>query len=279
MTPAALVGLCHEHMSRRLAEMDDAPEASILLEAAAVAEILAIAVNRPSLRAMQELMSRVTCRWLQCGLLEHALMSGAQNLYPVSLLIQFATKDPAFRHQDLAVTRALVEAGIVGRTELPILTLALVAALLRYGDVDFNVPVYSLRGAQGTFDKRVMRARTDEYDVSTLLMVAQLAIASEAEAGDLPVVLPQIMLVQAMRAGHANWLAVLSLLHETVFAVSEPVRAAGRAAVGDLVASLDDLVPLPPIAALQNDYVERVPLGLRLRSSIACCAVLDESRT
>jgi len=248
-----------------------------ILDVGAVVEVLQSAPQLPSFARARAQVAAAAQQWLKSGLLpELMVMKGALS-HPITLLVEIATEAPAYRSGDLDPLAAMVEGGLVGRGELPTLTLQLVSAA--FSRLGITIPAVAGRAEdlRRIVDKRVLRSRSDEYDLATLMMAAQLFRAKSTPRDSMPKVFPRIMLVEALRCGHLNWIALLALLNGHVFPQAPRAMMLGaRAQLEKAVKGGTDLLPMPNPDVLYSEFLERSDLGLRLRSTLACYAFLNE---
>jgi hypothetical protein len=252
------------------------PTSNAVLDIGAVVEVLQAAPELASFARARSLIAVAAHRWLMSGLLAEMLVMKVALSYPVALLIELATAAPAHRPADLVPLATMVEGGLVGRGELPTLTLQLLSAT--FSRMGMSAPIVSGRAEdlRRIVDKRVLRTRTDEYDIATLMMAAQLLRARSSPAALLPEVFPRIMLTEALRRGHLNWIAILALLNGHVFPRAPGAMMLGARAQLQAAAGRAEMLPMPNRDVLYSEFLERSDLGLRLRSTLACYAFLNE---
>ncbi|HET6233098.1 MAG TPA: hypothetical protein VFE05_23680 [Longimicrobiaceae bacterium] len=268
---------CAREVDGLIEEMDRAPGQTAFYDLAAAAEVLALCGQYPSAAAMRARIAAAALGWLRAGLLDDTAFARLEFLYPTSLLCWFASRAPGFVPKDVGHTREIVARGLAGRSELPVLTSQLVASYLAACGIEPGADMLGTRDLRLVLDKRVLRARSDDFDVLTLTLVAQLCAVSAQYRGRLPRMYPQALLVQAVRDGHANWVAVLTLLCATAYGMPDWLREGAARSLASHVDAARDLLPPPEASYADNDYVQRAEKGLRLRSSIAAFAVLHDA--
>lgn len=276
MTPAKLKAQCAMDIERLLADFEQQPDQTIFFDLGAVAEILVLCGDIESTRSLRERLSSAVLGWLRRGLLEDALFAKAAYLYHSSLFCYFASRAPDFRPEDAAHTGRLLTSGLAGRNELPVISMELIATCLAAAGIDPGTTDAEMRDLQLVVDRRVLRSRSDEYDIHTLTMVAQLFRLGGRASEQLPRLFPRTLLVQSIRAGHINWVAVLSFLCATVYGMPAWLRDGAIEALTSHLEKAGGLLPAPDDSFAENDHVQRAERGLRLRSSIASFALLHE---
>src|SRR5207249_3213084 len=125
------------------------------------------------------------------------------------------------------------------------------------------------RNLSKMLDKRILRARSDEHDILTLLMCAQLLHLQPTAGHERPSLYPHVLLLEAMRSANANWFAVLAFLCARFFGIPAPLGNAVRMVLSQHLPSAGQLLPLPAGSGLDSSYVERARRGLQLRSTVA----------
>lgn len=273
MTPSDLADLCLARITDRLAEMDHAPRPEILMDISSVLEVLDVDDSSPLFARARALIAQSAVKWLRNGLLENASFAAGHYLYQCSLLAFVMARENVLREGDIDVLNSLLSNGLIGRSELPLLSLRLMMA--NFSAAGCSVPHLDLPlgDVRNDVDKRTLRTRTDEYDIAVLLMLGRLVREEKLGDAHRPTLLPQVMLVQAMRSENTNWIPVLALLCARNFPSSRHLQEAANSRMSDLLQHQEGLLPLPNEEALENEYVARAPDGLRIRSTLACCAM------
>lgn len=261
-------------VERLITEFDRSPRPKEFYDLGAIAEVLALCASLASAQPLRARVSVAALAWLRAGLFEDALFAKVEHLYHTTLLCYLASGVPAYRTADAAHAGQLLTSGLVGRSELPVLTMQIVATYVGACGIDFDLDALGSRDLRLVVDKRVLRARSDEYDILTLMMVAQLASLSDRFSHSLPQIFPQALLVQAIRSGHLNWIPILTLLCTTVYGIPPWLRRGATDAMRRSLEQATELLPAPEPGSWENDYVTRAEHGLRVRSSIASFALL-----
>ncbi|MFV2072660.1 MAG: hypothetical protein ACC742_08410 [Thermoanaerobaculales bacterium] len=267
--------LCAGETDRLIAAFECSPGQNGFFNLGAIAEVLALSVRMDATRALRDRVSLAALGWLRGGLLDDALFARVEFLYHVTLFCFLASKAGDFRPTDAAHTGRLLAGGMAGRSELPVLTMQVVATLMMACGIELDAEAFGRRDLRKVIDKRVLRARSDEFDILTLTMVGQLCSAAEQNRDRLPRLFPQALLVQAIRLGHVNWIAILALLCGTVFGMPGWLRYGAIGALGSHLEEANGLLPPPKQGFVENDHIKRVENGLRIRSSIATYGFLD----
>ena len=284
MTPAQLLALSEERLVKLQLHLKDASDDRPLIQLGVVAEFLLAAPDAyrssgsATLTRPRAILADAALRCLRGGLLERALKGRVEHLYVVSMLLRLATEASDYWVQDLVPVAELLAEGGIPAGEQPSLTLVLVRAHLRCAGLVVEERA-AAAGLGRSLDKRALRCRTDEHDVAAVLKFAQLHVMGRV-IGALPRVLPQLLLAHSILKQDMNWLAPLAWVGMRVFPRS-PASAALLAQAQVLLAvdlqARDDLLPLPqapPDSELHTEYAQLAAEGLRLRSSLACCALL-----
>jgi hypothetical protein len=175
----------------------------------------------------------------------------------------------------MAGLKRLCEGRLIGRGEMPVLTQKLTATYLTNCGIDADFGDLGKRDLARMVDKRVLRPRSDEYDLLVVLMCAQLFRLDPETNYSRPSLYPRALLVQAVRSGNTNWLAVLSFLCEQWFSLDTLLRDAAYQRMRATVPSRGELVPAPPGAGIDSEYIGRAGRGLRIRSTIALAYTLS----
>jgi hypothetical protein len=87
------------------------------------------------------------------------------------------------------------------------------------------------------------------------------------------------LLVDAIRSANVNWLPVLTFLGTRSFAVDDRLQRAAFQSILQALPAPGELLPAPPGAGIDSEYIGRAGRGLRIRSTIALayslCALGD----
>lgn len=264
-----LLKTCLAELARLLTAFEEAPTFSGLSDSAAVAEMLVLSDSIPSAGPLRRMFCDAAGRWLRLGLLEEFCYARVELVYPAVLLAYMARQGESHSSADMQVIKRLCEGRLIARSEVPVLTQHLIAAYLTHCGVDADFGELGRRDLVRMVDKRALRARSDEYDVLVALMCAQLLRLEGNSAFERPVLYPQLLLAQAIRSGHANWLPVLAFLCERWFSLDDRLRGAALESMLNRLPPPGELLPAPRAAAIDTEYISRASCGLRIRSTMA----------
>ncbi|MFP2905399.1 hypothetical protein ACLESD_10145 [Pyxidicoccus sp. 3LFB2] len=276
MTPAEMKALCATEIEQLLSDFEKQHDRNTFFDLGAAAEVLTLCGGIESTKSLRERLSAAALGWLRSGLLDDAMFANAENLYHTSLFCYFASQAPAFHRDDAAYTERLLAGGLAGRNELPVISLQLIATCLSTIGIGLGTQNMVTRDLRTVLDRRVLRARSDEYDILTLTMVAQIFKLGGHGAEQLPRLFPRTVLVQAIRMNHLNWVAVLTLLCTAVYGMPEWLREGATELLASHLEQARGLLPPPEGRFAENEHVQRAERGLRVRSSIASFALLHE---
>jgi hypothetical protein len=266
-------------MDRCLSELDalydrtSLHSSEALLDVGAVAELVLAAPDVQALSGVRVSLARAALGWLKTGLLQEIIITKMEFCYIVALLVQLARIAPEFKSSDISQFAALVASGMIGRTEMPTLTMRVMASAFGQPTLQVTQGVGQRPDFLTIVDKRVLRRRTDEYDIATMLMVAQVIPVEDSG----PRIFPQVLLIDALRQQHENYVAVLAFINRFAFEGAPPaVMEAARIFLLSAIKGADGLLSTPDESYLYSEFLERSDLGLRLRSTLACIAFLEE---
>jgi hypothetical protein len=276
MTPADMKALCAASIDRLLADFESQPDPKGFFDLGAAAEMLVLCGGIPSTKPLRDRLSTAALGWVRREFLDDAMFAKAEYLYHSSLFCYLASQAVGFEPEDLSHPRRILQSGLAGRNELPVITLQLVSTCLAAAGIELGSNGAGTRNLRLVIDRRVLRPRTDEYDVLTLTMVAQIFKLGGLPSEQLPRLFPQALLVQALRQGHTNWIAPLTLLCGAVYGMPDWLREGATSALASSLANASGLVPPPEGRLAENDYVQRAETGLRIRSSIALFALFHD---
>ena len=274
MTPDRMLEASCDKLASRIADMDAAPSVDALFDISAVAELLLALPEEPAFMSANELLGTASLRWLRAGMLEGILMSHSEHSYHVSLLMRLAMAVGGVRSSDRTwISNVVGQYGIL-KVELPTL-------MLRAADLHFSHALGVAASAltrhvhnRISIDKRVLRCRTDEQDVSALCVVAQLFSADDIGQQELPGIMPHVMLLHSIRTCNLNWIAILALLKARIFCAPSPLLLHARTAIHAGMRLSQAILPQSSSEEAHNEYTIRARQGLRIRSSLACVALL-----
>ena len=264
-----MLRLCHSEFQRLILELDSAPSRTAFFDVGAVAEILVLTNGIPEAEGLTRMLCDAAARWLKSGLLEDLLMARVEFAYHVALLTYLAQSVASVSPSDLEVIRNLSDGRLIARSEIPVLRQHLITAYLWACGIHTDFGKLGRRNLTQIIDRRVLRARSDEFDLLVLLMCAQLLQLDCSRGYQGPRTYPQVLLVQAMRAGNTNWLPILTLLCRRFFGFPGPLCGAAFKSMEESIPAPGQLLPAPPGNQIDSDYIERTERGLRLRSTIA----------
>ena len=270
-----LAAQLEEQLSTVLGDFEAAPSRAGLLELGTIAEVLVLGRDLPTGRRLASSVGAAAARWSQSGILESLCFTEAQLTYHIALLLLFAGGQPR------DVLQALCDRGLIGRSEWPLLTQLSVSAMFFQCGLETILPKAEHADLTVRLDKRCLRAKSNEYDLSLLLTVAQLIDLRRIEQlrtlvpPGTPGMLPRLLLTQALRAGNWNWVAVLAFLCHRFFGLPEHLEHATRLALSRVDASPESLGLPPDDISRDTDYFERPVRGLRIRSGVGLALFIE----
>jgi hypothetical protein len=275
MRVADMKALCMADSESLIADFERSREEIAYFDLGAIAEVLVLSTELDTTRSLRERFSVAALEWLRDGLFEDATFVRLDYLYHATLFCYLAGQAPGFRPADVAHINSFWAGGMAGRSEQPVLTSETTAALLAACGIELDPEPLVTRDLRLVIDKRVLRARSDEHDIQTLTMAAQLCRVGDRHRDRLPRIFPQALLVQAIQLGHVNWIAIGALLCATTFGMPAWLRSGADEALASHLEQATGLLPPPAEDFVENDHVKRAERGLRIRSSIASYALLD----
>lgn len=258
-----------EAIRRLIEDFEAEPTRSGFAELGSVADVAILGENIPEAAILGQLLSDVAARWLRSGLLEEFAFARADLACHAALLAYMAQRGAGFRNAHMMVLKRLGEGRMIGRSEIPVLTQILLAAYLNRCGIDSGFGDAGRRDLSMLLDKRVLRARSDEYDITVSLRCAQLLHLDPSSIARRPWLYPQVLLTQAMRSSNLNWTPVLAFLCGRWFSLDDLLRAAAVDALIRNLPAKGTLLPAPEAAGADNKYVLGASRGLRIRSTIA----------
>jgi len=264
-----MLRLCQAEFKCLIQELESAPSRTAFFDVGAVAEVLVLTNGIPEAEGLTRMLCDASARWLKSGLLEDLLMARVEFAYHVALLTYLAQSAASFSPSDVEVIRNLSEGRLVARSEIPVLRQHLIAAYFSGCGIHTEFGQLGRRNLTQIIDRRVLRARSDEFDLLVLLMCAQLLQLDRSRGYQGPRTYPQAQLVQAMRSGNTNWLPVLALLCSRFFGFPGHLCGAAFKSMEESIPAPGELLPAPPGNQIDSEYIERTERGLRLRSTIA----------
>jgi hypothetical protein len=264
-----LLSTCESEFAHLLADFDAEPTYSGTFDVATVAEVLVLGSGVPQTQALRQMASDSAAQWLASGVLEDLCFSRVELTYATALLAFMAQTGARHCETDMAGLKRLCEGRLIGRSEMPMLTQQLVGAYLSRCGVETDCGDLGRRDLATMIDKRLLRARSDEYDLLVVLMCAQLLRLGVCPPEAKPALYPEALLTQVVRSKNENWLPVLAFLCAQFFSMSDGLR---REAVTQMRKSLPGpgkLLAAPESARMDSEYIERAGRGLRIRSTVA----------
>lgn len=247
------------------------------LDVGTLAEFVICFPDDELLKPYGRMLSDHALRWLRTGLLENAFVNSSAYEYAIALLLSFATRAEGCRGEDRETLAGLVESGVVGRTELPLTWNAAVRAHFAIAGLDVLSAVPDPGEIADNLDKRVLRSKTDSYDLNALITVAQLASLGLLERRDMPNRFAHVLLVHAMRQEHINWLPLAALLGLDYYRIPLATVRAAKARSQALVGGRTSLLPGPPDSTKVDDRARISGQGVMIRSTLAHLCLLERA--
>ncbi|MFN7397539.1 MAG: hypothetical protein ACK5SX_00415 [Sandaracinobacter sp.] len=254
------------------------PSSDTLLNLSYVCEVLLINPSNPLLKGCCDQAAERSLEWLKAGLLTEVLFSHAEHAYPIALLVALSRRSDQFDIDYLRTLADLVAHKIILMSELPYLSLSAIHALFGTDTVSINFEVLPSIALKSMIDKRVLRSRSDEYDVTSLMHAMSVVKHHQALPDQRPFVFATALLMRAIRNGDANWLAVLAYLCHEIFPCNQMVLAAAYRRLDQSSLSDEGIMPPPSKDVLYPEFLERSDRGLKLRSSLARSAFMESVR-
>ncbi|WP_427454817.1 hypothetical protein [Litorimonas sp. WD9-15] len=273
MSRNILMAACDEVLSTLIADLDTAPTSKNLLGLGLISDLLVLDLSDTSLDKYRKRLGLAAHHWIESGLMEQMLMASAQNVYHVSLMMYLAHRQQSLKPETIDFLETGLRAGTIGRGEIPLLTLEATGLNFRGFGLDFWSQGQFAELEREKIDKRLLRARMDEYDVTGCFMIARLFLSnSDPAARKQAWNFPKIMLVQSLRNKDLNWTAALNYINVRAFPNSAKLTALSIPWTVQTYDPEKGLLPLPLEGRKQSQYSENTPLGIRLRSSLALLA-------
>ena len=260
-----------------LDEFSELPSSNSLLGISLITELVLAVPKQDFLSEVRRTIGQDALAWLRSGLLVEALFARNEHAYPISMLIALAAGAEDFRADDVEQLCNLRSARAIAMSELPYLTMDAIATHLGTAGIPKSTLELPHEQLRNLIDKRTLRSRSDEYDISALMMSAHIIRAHDLPLALRPQVFPAVLLVRALRSKDINWIAVLALLCRDTYPLAPALVRRACAILGCTVvhAPAPALLPPPDPSVLYSEFLERPDVGLRLRASIACTALLD----
>lgn len=271
---APIVKLCEAQLQRLIGELERSPSRTAFFDIGTVAEVLILAAGSYATQGLIEMLSDAADGWLKSGLMEELGVARAEFAYHIALLCYMAQSSAFWIPSDMEGIAGLANGRLIARNEIPVLRQHLLTAYFSGCGVQADFGQLGRRDLVKIVDRRVLRARSDEFDLLVLIMCAQLLQFDGARQK--PRVYPQVMLGQAIRSKNTNWIPVLTLLCQRFFGLPEPLHRTALKVMQESIPAEGELLTAPPGHQIDSEYLERTEKGLRLRSTIALAVSLSE---
>jgi hypothetical protein len=251
-----------------LNDFESAPSRAGLFEVGVIAEVVTLARDLPSARVFVKLLGAASTRWAQSGLLEDLCFCESKLIYFSALLLSLTEQAP------LEVFSVLSRHGLIGRSEYGGLTQLFISAMLSCRDENPILPQLELASLTINIDKRCLQSRTNELDLSSLMIAAQLIQLRKGRLRPLlglstPGIFPNVLLVQAIRNKNWNSVSLLSFLCRYIFSMPDYLNQTSRAACITLIQHPESFLPSMNVIHDEITLHERTARSLKLRSAIA----------
>ena len=264
-----------ESIERLFTEFKSFPSTDCLLNISYVAEVLLIDPRLPILNDCVEIAASISAKWLEEEVLTELLFSHNDLAYPVAVLVALAACHEGFLPSRTDKIAQLIHNRISLMSELPYLSTSAITAHLYTATITVEGGVISDNILRDMIDKRVLRSRSDEYDITALMHAASLIAYNQTPKARRPHLFSSALLVRALRTGDPNWVALLSYICCDVFPTNKLLLDTARQWLSGFQSENYDLLPAPQKHVLYPEFLDRPDIGLRLRSSIAFIAFLE----
>jgi hypothetical protein len=270
-----LLAASQAELEKLLDEFERSPSRATFFDIGATAEILSLDRRPEGPTPLVAMLSNAAARWLWSGILEEVAFAYAGCVYHTALLCYFAQYSDKYHPSDIKTIKRLSEGRLLGRSDLPLLSREVTAAYLSRCQVSATFGVSGKRDLATFIDKRVLRACSDEYDIMTLIMCAQLLQLGCASYESRVRLFPRTLLIESVRSDNINWLSVLTFLCVRMFGLPPWLRSA---VIERAITHLPEGVGLLqwPQSDKESDIFQRTAHGLRLRSTIALMLCLND---
>ncbi len=275
MNAHPLLQCASDHIRVRAKDFDIAHERACLLEIGTCAELLLAAPSAPGFAGCIADIAAATLLWLRSGLLEDTIRMHPETAYHATLLLRVALRcEEATADDRRSAAERLLPALLLDR-ESPSVTQWVVWSHLEMASLADATHRPRAVEVRPSFDKRVLRRRTDESDIAALHMAAHLVRDGRLAPEEIPVVLPHVLLLQTCRDADINRLSVLLLLNLAAFAPPRWLLRHAESALLAMTPAADTLLPPPLKTSDHDEYRDRMLAGLQVRGTLACGALLS----
>ena len=264
-----LISTCREAIDGLIRDFETEPTRSGFSEIGSVAEVAILGEAIPESATLVQLFSDTAARWLRSGVVEEFCVARADLSCQAALLAYMAQRGATFQTADMLLLKRLCDGRMIGRSEIPALNQRLLTAYFNRCGIDTDFGDAAGRDLSVIVDKRVLRPRSDEYDISASLICAQLLYLDPNSIAKRPWLYPQVLLAQAVRSLNLNWTPVLAFLCGRWFSLDDRLRAAAVDTMMRNLPAKGTLLPAPKGTGIDDEYILRACRGLRIRSTIA----------
>lgn len=271
MMPVQLLSLCKMKIEQAIRQIDTVPTPRAVIDIANICELFVTVPHNKFLKTVSMALCEASLRWLRSGLLDEIIMTRAEHTYHIALLVRLASAHEDYQNSDVEQLSYLCSAGACLRSEMPFLTLRTSVAQLKKSGVSSGLQLFFDPYESVAYDKRVLRCRSDEQDLRALCMILQLRELNEVDESWPPKVMPQVMLHAALKKNDVGTLAFLSLLGINILNIPDKLLSYARELITNDMEHRADLLPITDFY-LDTSYAQT---GLRVRNSLACCALFD----
>jgi hypothetical protein len=244
-------------------------------EISLLCEFVCAAPKIAELTAFREILARYSLIWVRTGIVENALISAADWVFGLSLIVRLATEAPDFQINDIAVIKHLYESGMIGRSEMSAaLTYAMASHLERAG-IAFPYPSSAPATIQAAVEKRLLRARTDIADVGAIMCYLHL---HNNDKSNFTLRYPgflEVIYLHSKLHGSISLVSILGLFSLHCSNKSGFIAADVRGSALEWIAHNPDMLfPEPPLQPGNEEFLRNTAKGWRIASSVAAAALL-----
>lgn len=271
-----LLQQCSIKLQAFITEFEQSPLEEAFYNIGAVAEVIVTDIDNQYLDEITRLLSQASYRWLKSGLLDDILFAKMEYGYHGAILCLFASKAPQFNLGDLNTINSLIANGMLLRNESPILTQFTVEQHFISAGINLPPPSLGQRQLSKMINKRLLRSRTDEYDLAILCMLVQTKHHLDSNEVAQCVNFANALLVQAIRNNDQNRVAYLSFIYSRLSILPDWLLMSSLSAFKNSQLDMSNF-PAPVSNQIDSIFIQRAKKGMQLRSAI-CYALLQKLR-
>ncbi|GAC1659006.1 MAG: hypothetical protein NVS4B13_02920 [Candidatus Elarobacter sp.] len=272
-----LLGMLDARLAAILGDVERAQGDDALRTVTMIVETMLLAPDTSVLGPLRSRVVDFAAGWARRGVLSDLLFCESKQVYAVAALTYVASNHPDFDPGWIAPMRRLIASGHGFRTELPAVARLASAALFRRAGIPDGRTGNAIRDYGALLSRRLLRPRDDEFDVLTLVLVAQLRALGEIGRDAGVVHYCEGLIATGLRRDDDAWLPVAAFVARMFGRLDPYLECVVHAHVSRRVDAGVLFDEAKPRGVTDDMMLRRSGNAIALRSAIAALLFLEDS--